>query len=481
MKVIRSRAGQIAIIFLFLNLVVVNIFAQNNESVRLDGDSVNGDNVSLYLPLVMGPPFIGEGILFSTDRDGNREIYVMAADGSGQTNLTNDPDNDVEPSWSPDGTRIAFASNRSPQIFSNHYIYIMNADGTNAVRLEASEGGREPDWSPDGQSIVFALGDHIYQMDADGSNLKQVVFTDSAESSPDLSPNGQQIPLGDLVDIKYEQGPQAIKSEDGFLVGYVLFDKMDGFSEVELVKAAEAYFDSKIEVGALKVPTGITYKFAGNYEQQVRANKRLGIVLPISLILIFLILYFQFKSVITSLFVFSGVFIAFSGGFIMIWLFGQDWFMNFDFFGTNMRELFQMRPINLSVAVWVGFLALFGIATDDGVLVATFLKQSFKSNKPNTLEEIKEAVVEGGLRRVKPAMMTTATTILALLPILTSTGKGSDIMLPMAIPSFGGMVFNMITMFTVPVLYFIWQEQKFKWELKRPQSSNSKQIEDEKL
>ena len=124
---------------------------------------------------------------------------------------------------------------------------------------------------------------------------------------------------------------------------------------------------------------------------------------------------------------------------------------------------------------------MFGIATDDGVLVATFLKQSFKSNKPNTLEEIKEAVVEGGLRRVKPAMMTTATTILALLPILTSTGKGSDIMLPMAIPSFGGMVFNMITMFTVPVLYFIWQEQKFKWELKRPQSSNSKQIEDEKL
>jgi len=295
------------------------------------------------------------------------------------------------------------------------------------------------------------------------------------------TPNGQQIPLGNLVDIEYEQGPQSIKSEDGFLVGYVLFDKMDGFSEVELVKEAQAYFDDKIDEGVLKVPTGITYKFAGNYEQQVRANKRLGIVLPISLMLIFLILYFQFKSVITSLFVFSGVFIAFSGGFIMIWLYGQDWFMNFDFFGTNMRELFQMRPINLSVAVWVGFLALFGIATDDGVLVATFLKQSFKTNKPNTLEEIKEAVVEGGQRRVKPAMMTTATTILALLPILTSTGKGSDIMLPMAIPSFGGMVLNMITMFTVPVLYFIWQERKYKWELKRPQSTILKQIEDEKL
>ncbi len=279
--------------------------------------------------------------------------------------------------------------------------------------------------------------------------------------------NGTQVPLGDLVELKYEQGPQSIKSEDGFLVGYVLFDKEAGFSEVELVKDAQAYFDEKIKAGALKVPSGITYKFAGNYEQQVRANKRLGIVIPIALILILLILYFQFKSIITSLFVFSGVFVAFSGGFIMIWLYGQGWFMNFDFFGTNMRELFQMQSINLSVAVWVGFLALFGIATDDGVLVATFLKDSFKTNKPNSIAEIKDAVVEGGLRRVKPAMMTTATTILALLPILTSTGKGSDIMLPMAIPSFGGMVLNMVTMFTVPVLYYLWQATSFKWEKRR--------------
>lgn len=288
------------------------------------------------------------------------------------------------------------------------------------------------------------------------------------------TPNGTQVLLGDLVEIKYEQGPQSIKSEDGFLIGYVLFDKEEGFSEVELVKDAQAYFDSKVEEGALNVPTGITYKFAGNYEQQVRSNKRLGIVMPIALILIFLILYFQFKSVVTSLFVFSGVFVAFSGGFIMIWLYGQDWFMNFDLFGTNMRELFQMQTINLSVAVWVGFLALFGIATDDGVLVATFLKDSFKSNKPNSIAEIKDAVVEGGLRRVKPAMMTTATTILALLPILTSTGKGSDIMLPMAIPSFGGMVLNIITMFTVPVLYFVWQETRFKWGLYKSQKESIK-------
>ena len=123
-----------------------------------------------------------------------------------------------------------------------------------------------------------------------------------------------------------------------------------------------------------------------------------------------------------------------------------------------MRDLFQISNINLSVAVWVGFLALFGIATDDGVLVATFLKDSFKRNTPKTINAIREAVVEGGLRRVRPAMMTTATTILALLPVLTSTGRGSDIMLPMAIPSFGGMLLQVITMFTVPILFSLWKE-----------------------
>lgn len=269
---------------------------------------------------------------------------------------------------------------------------------------------------------------------------------------------GQQIPLGDLVTIRYEQGAQSIKSEDGFLIGYVLFDREDGFSEVEVVNNAQDYLQSQINNGTLEVPAGVSYRFAGNYEQQVRASKRLSIVVPIALAIIFLILYFQFSSVTISAMVFTGVFIAFAGGFIMIGLYDTDWFLNFEFFGTNMRDLFQIRTINLSVAVWVGFLALFGIATDDGVLVATFLKDSFKNNKPTTIEGIRDAVVEGGLRRVRPAMMTTATTILALLPVLTSTGRGADIMLPMAIPSFGGMTLQMITMFTVPVLYSLWQE-----------------------
>ena len=272
------------------------------------------------------------------------------------------------------------------------------------------------------------------------------------------TPTNGQIHLGELIDIKYEQGPQAIKSENGFLLGYVLFDKEDGYAEVDVVNNAQSHFDDLIENGKLVIPSGVNYDFAGNYEQQVRANKRLGLVVPIALALIFLILYLQFKSIAISLMVFSGVFVAFAGGFIMIGLYDTDWFMNVTLMGTNMRDLFQINTINLSVAVWVGFLALFGIATDDGVLVATFLKDSFKKNEPKDKQGIRDAIVEGGLRRVRPAMMTTATTILALLPVLTSTGRGADIMLPMAIPSFGGMLLQVITMFTVPILFSIWKE-----------------------
>ena len=278
--------------------------------------------------------------------------------------------------------------------------------------------------------------------------------------------NGQQIPLGDLIDIRYEQGPQAIKSEDGFLVGYVLFDRLDGYSEVEVVENAQNYLESLARTGDLDVPPGISYRFAGNYEQQVRADARLKLVLPIALGMIFLILYFQFRSVTTTLMVFSGVFVAFSGGFLMLAAYAEPWFMDFTFFGTNLRDLFQMHTINLSVAVWVGFLALFGIATDDGVLVATFLRDSFERNEPRSVAEVRDAVVEGGLRRVRPAMMTTATTILALLPVLTATGRGADIMVPMAIPSFGGMLLQVVTMFTVPVLWSLRAEFKVKRRIK---------------
>jgi Cu(I)/Ag(I) efflux system membrane protein CusA/SilA len=276
---------------------------------------------------------------------------------------------------------------------------------------------------------------------------------ESIESILVAAPDGTQIPLRELASIDYVRGPQVIKSEDTFLVGYVIFDKRDGYAEVEVVEQAQDFLQQKIDSGELNIPAGVSYNFTGSYENQVRAEKKLRVVLPIALFAIWLILYFQFKRVSTTLLVFSGILFAWSGGFILLWLYGQPWFLDFSIFGHNLRDLFQMGTINLSVAVWVGFLALFGIATDNGVIVCTYLQQVFREKNPKSLEEIRAATVEAGNRRVRPAMMTSATTILALLPVLTSTGRGADIMVPMAIPSFGGMLLAILTVFVVPVLY----------------------------
>ena len=281
------------------------------------------------------------------------------------------------------------------------------------------------------------------------------------------TPTGAQIPLRQLIDFEYVRGPQMIKSENTFLVGYVLFDKKVGFAEVDVVQHAQKAIQDKIDAGDLVVPAGLSYKFSGTYENQIRAVKRLSIVIPISLIVIFLLLYFQFKTIIASSIHFSGVFVAFAGGFIMLWLYGQGWFMDFSLFEVNMRDLFQMHTINLSVAVWVGFIALFGIATDDGVIMGTYIHQVFEDKKPKTVSEVRAAVIEAGKKRVRPAMMTAAVAIIALLPVLTSTGKGADIMIPMAIPTFGGMTIQIMTMFVVPVLQAFWRETVIKNELKK--------------
>lgn len=132
-----------------------------------------------------------------------------------------------------------------------------------------------------------------------------------------------------------------------------------------------------------------------------------------------------------------------------------------------------MKEYNLSVAVWVGFLALFGIATDDGVLISTYIGQSLKRNKPSTIAEVRKAVLEAGKKRIRPALMTTATTLLALLPVLTSTGRGADIMVPMAIPSFGGMAIAILTVLVVPVLYCGWVERK----LLREEATQASQVD----
>ena len=299
---------------------------------------------------------------------------------------------------------------------------------------------------------------------------------------------GLQIPITQLAEINFVRGPMVIKSEDTFLTGYVLFDMRPGYAEVDVVQESQKYLKEQENIfqqafaqsskkavsrGRKLTPeeinnlpglnlAGTNYVFAGSYEHQVRSEKKLMIVLPVALFIIFLILYFQFKSTFKTMIVFSGIFVAWSGGFIMVWLYAQDWFLNFSMFGVGMRELFRVHPINLSVAVWVGFIALFGIASDNGVVIATYLDQAFARRKITSIKEIREATLEAGLRRIRPCLMTAGTTILALLPVLSSTGRGADVMVPMAIPSFGGMMLALITVFIVPVLYCLVKEIEFK-------------------
>lgn len=278
-----------------------------------------------------------------------------------------------------------------------------------------------------------------------------------------FSAGGTHVPLREVADITYRRGPQAIKGEDGFLVAYVIFDREERISEVDAVELAAESVQAAIAVNDISVPAGVNYRFAGAYENQVRATKRLSIVIPLALALIFMLLHLQFKNMLVSLMVFAGVFVAWGGGFVMLWLYGQSWFLDIGLAGTNLRELMHIHPVNLSVAVWVGFLALFGIATDDGVVMATRLQKSMQDNAPKRVEDVREAVLEAGCLRIRACLMTSATTILALLPVLTASGRGADIMIPMAIPVFGGMVVALLTLFVVPVLFAVPAE----WRVKR--------------
>jgi Cu(I)/Ag(I) efflux system membrane protein CusA/SilA len=280
---------------------------------------------------------------------------------------------------------------------------------------------------------------------------------------------GVQIPLGQLVHVEYKPGPQMIKSEDTFLTGYVLFDKKAGVAEVDAVNDCRQFLEQKIKEGELVLPAGVSYTFSGTWENQVHAQKTLAVVIPIVLAIIFLILYLQFESFGWSCVVFTTVLTAWSGGFVWMWFYSQGWFLDVTLFGISLRELFNIHTYNLSIAVWVGFLALFGVASDDGVLMMTYLKERFASENPKTIEEIRRETIIGATRRVRPALMTSATTILALLPVLMSIGRGSDIMVPMAIPSFGGMTLSLIDLLIVPTIFCMVKEFVARRAMKKSQ------------
>lgn len=316
--------------------------------------------------------------------------------------------------------------------------------------LELAVGGKTVTTTVEGRER-FAVRVRYMREERDSVEaLERVLIT---------SKDGVAIPLAEIAEIRFTRGPQMIKSEDTFLTGFITFGSEPGFAPMDVVLAAQQFLRDAEAGGGLVRPQGVTYRFAGDYENQLEFDRNFAVVLPLTLGAIFLLLYLQFRSSLIALLVFTGVAIAWAGGFCLLWAYGQADFLNFSVFGQNLRELFHVFPINLSTAVWVGFLALFGIATDDGVVIATYLRQRFAHDEPKTIEEIRASVLAAGTRRVRPCLMTTATTVIALLPVLTSTGRGSDLMIAMAVPIFGGMTIEIITMFVVPVLFSAWKER----------------------
>jgi Cu(I)/Ag(I) efflux system membrane protein CusA/SilA len=263
---------------------------------------------------------------------------------------------------------------------------------------------------------------------------------------------GSNIPIGQLAKISYSLGPQELKSENGLLVGYVTMNTRDR-DEVSVVEDAERVLQEhrrrsdelvaqgKHEEATLVLPPGYYWKWSGQFENQRRATERLSLVVPIVLLTMFVLIYIGLKRWWLALVVFFGIIVSASGGFLMLYLWG----------------------VNLSVAVWVGFIALFGVVDDSSVVMLDFLERQFAGKSPKSVEEIRSLVVDASLKRVRPLLMSTATTVVGLIPIFLTQGRGSDVMQPMAIPSVGGMAIQLITLFIAPCLYCLVME----WSLRR--------------
>lgn len=238
------------------------------------------------------------------------------------------------------------------------------------------------------------------------------------------APTGQHIPLEQLSEIKIVTGPAAIQSENGMLRALVLLN-VKGRSLGNFVAAAKQHVEQNVTL-----PPGYALVWAGEYENQVRANRRLMLLVPLVLLINLLIIFLGLGGLRNALIVCSAVPLAMVGGVLLLWA----------------------GDFNLSVAVWVGFIALFGITVDNGVVMLTYLQQIIKTRRPRTQEELNDCILEAGGRRVRPLLMTTATTVLALLPVMWSSSTGSEVMKPMAIPVLGGMAVQLLTLFLVPVI-----------------------------
>ena len=247
------------------------------------------------------------------------------------------------------------------------------------------------------------------------------------------TPSGAQIPIGQLTDIRKVMGPAMINSENGLLRAYVLMN-IRGRDPVGFVREA-----SRVVAQHVALPPGYFLSWSGRYENELEARKRLRIVVPVALLVIIMLLYIKFKSLSSTLLIVLALPFAVVGG---IWL---QFILGYNF----------------STAVWVGFIALLGVAVEDGIVMVDFLQLVFR--RRGNLEDrqsVRQAILDGAGLRVRPILMTTATTILALLPVMLSTGTGSEIMKPIAVPTIGGMVTATALNLIVVPLVFCWFRER---------------------
>ncbi|HEX2099440.1 MAG TPA: efflux RND transporter permease subunit, partial [Candidatus Synoicihabitans sp.] len=232
--------------------------------------------------------------------------------------------------------------------------------------------------------------------------------------------------------LTYTIGPMAIRSEGGKRTQYVLLNAR-GRGEVEVVRDADARLRAALADGRLALPPGATYRWVGRYEQKIKADQTLRWIIGASMALMITLIYLGTRSwLITSIIILANATVTTAGGFLFVWLWGAE----------------------MTTAVAVGFLVLLGVMFNDGILLGTYIQEQFRT-PPGTVAEVHRRVFAAGLRRRRPAIMTNATTMLSLLPVLWATGRGSELMQPMVLPVVGGMIFDLISLFSVPV-FFTW-------------------------
>src|ERR1700751_1218498 len=259
------------------------------------------------------------------------------------------------------------------------------------------------------------------------------------------TPAGAQIPISEVAKISFSRGPAMIRDEDGQLTGYVYID-LNTTDYGGFVEQASNMLRQK-----LQLPAGYTYQWSGEYEFQLRAKERMKIILPVVFFVIFLLLYMVLHNLTEAMVLIFPTFYAMTGGLILQWLLGY----------------------NFSVAVWVGYIALFGIAVETGVVMVVYLHESLGkrivSGRPLTDADIQEAAIEGAVHRLRPKLMTVCAVLASLSPILLESGIGSDVMKPIAAPIVGGMVTSTIhVLILVPVFFVMMKERALKRERSFP-------------